>query len=66
MNAIDYWYQKAMKLQKALEVYADSNNPYWIERTKEANGSLVYYMKDIKQLEVLAKETLEATKAKGK
>lgn len=54
-----HWYKKARAYQQALEIYADSNHPYWVEykeTTKE--GVNIYKIKDIKKLETLAKETL--------
>jgi len=44
------------KMKKALGVYADSEHEYWIDYT-DKNG--VHKMKNIKQLEKLAREVLE-------
>jgi len=42
----------------ALKVYADSDNPWWVHRTRIVEGQTVYYIRNIKQLEELAINTL--------
>ena len=64
-EGLNYWWNRCLKAEKALAVYANSEHEYFIDldQTINANknnktGTKIFVLKNIKQMEKLARQTL--------